>query len=262
MEIQLQKLFYVYMHTFKSTNKSYIGYTSLGVSSRLSRHIKNAFTYNLDTHFYRALRKYGATDLTTKVLMVTTNKSEALKSEKQFIEQYNTIEEGYNLAQGGSGGKTLTKGTDRYNEWYRKKCEASRGIRNPRFSGVTDEEVIKEAVKLVKTTGKLNRSDWFRHCRTIKFPLSYSKMRFNGEGVNGFRNLVKAELIKQRIPFTDSIFKYSHSKEHSNNIAKSSRGSKWYNNGIENTRSKEDLTLQNYKKGRINKHANNNKEQK
>lgn len=52
------KQYEVYCHTNTLNNKSYIGYTSQSTLKRLHKHILNA-NYGIQSHFYRAIRKYG-----------------------------------------------------------------------------------------------------------------------------------------------------------------------------------------------------------
>lgn len=49
----------VYKITNIQNNKVYIGQTIRGIQERFARHIKDAMSNRLDTHFARAIRKYG-----------------------------------------------------------------------------------------------------------------------------------------------------------------------------------------------------------
>lgn len=236
MEITLQTTYSVYMHTFKTTNKSYIGYTSLSISARLKRHYKNAYINNIDTHFYRAMRKYGISDIVSKCLFLTTSKKEALFKEKQLIAEYDTISNGYNMAQGGTGGQTLQKGTKKYDDWYNAKLAKVQGINNPRYSGYTDEQLVDEAVKLFVKNKKIYYRLWKEYAKENSLPQSFSKMRFDGKGWKQFSILLKQRLTKECIEYSDENFKYIKTEIHKSKIGKQSGAMLWYNDGESNTR--------------------------
>jgi hypothetical protein len=70
------------MHTFKETNKSYIGYTGLTLSKRLHKHVTNSQAGH-NTHFYKAIRKYGLKSIVSKIIF-ECNSNEKLKISKQM----------------------------------------------------------------------------------------------------------------------------------------------------------------------------------
>lgn len=237
MEITLHKIYSVYMHTFKSTNKSYIGYTSLSISDRLKRHYKNAFVYGLENHLYRAMRKYGASDIVSKCLFATKDKQEALLKEKQLIEEYDTICKGYNMAQGGTGGKTLQEGTKEYEKWYNAKLAKVQGASNPRYCGYTDNQLIDEAAKLFVENKKIYYRLWKDYAKKHSLPQSFSGMRFGGGGWKQFSSLLKQRLAAEGIKYSEENFKYKKTEIHRRKIGDQSRAMLWYNDGECNTRS-------------------------
>ena len=93
----------VYMHTSKTTGKSYIGVTSQTSSKRLARHYTEA-KRGSKYHFHRALLLYGIDDFTTTVLAENISRSAAFQLEIEYIEKFNTLHEGYNMSQGGDCG--------------------------------------------------------------------------------------------------------------------------------------------------------------
>ena len=96
------KQYEVYCHTNTLNNKSYIGYTSQSTLTRLQKHILNA-NYGIQSHFYRAIRKYGIEVFSTKILFKTDILEEALEMEKYYIKEYDSIVNGYNMTSGGTG---------------------------------------------------------------------------------------------------------------------------------------------------------------
>lgn len=128
-ECQLRhKYGYVYKFTNKLNNKSYVG-VSTNPELRYRRHLESAKN-NHDTHFYRAIRKYGIESfeysIIEKVLL-----SEMYSREKYWISEYDSYHNGYNSTLGGEGGNTYGKRTEsQMKETRSKLSEAKRGSRN------------------------------------------------------------------------------------------------------------------------------------
>ena len=92
----------IYKHTFKTSNKSYIGLTINSLEDRLKGHIKAA-NNGSELHFHRAIRKYGADDIISEILEININKNSLPEKEIEYIKLYNTFIEGYNMTLGGEG---------------------------------------------------------------------------------------------------------------------------------------------------------------
>ena len=91
---------------YKSTNtingKSYIGFDSAW-PKRMNRHLENA-NYNREGKFYDAIRKYGWDKFQWEILYQSKDKEHTLNvMETQFIREYNTFNQGYNMTEGGEG---------------------------------------------------------------------------------------------------------------------------------------------------------------
>lgn len=208
--------FIVYMHTFKSSNKSYIGYTSLTISKRLYKHIYNSQCGH-DTHFYRAIRKYGVKDIESKIICECKSKKEALEKEAYYIDLYNTQKNGYNMTSGGEGGFIISK--DKYEAWKEKKSKAMSGEKNSRYSGITDHEILEKAYIYFNENGSLPKRKWqIYSSEKYNFPKFYSKFRFEkyGSGLTGFVNAMK-EIYNLK----DEDFVYKRTKLHQNKITQS-----------------------------------------
>ena len=96
-------LYYIYIHTSKTSGKSYIG-VSDNPERRKYHHKLNAFNPNsrmFNTHFKRAIRKYGIDDFQTTILWQTPCKDTAYLAEVYFIALYDTYKNGYNETFGG-----------------------------------------------------------------------------------------------------------------------------------------------------------------
>ena len=106
----------IYKATSKTSGKSYIGETTLALEKRKQKHAERAKGGKGNEKFMRAIRKYGFADFQWSVLEeVEASTIEVLEQrlhEKEcyFIDQFNSIEDGYNVLygcrnQGGCAGK-------------------------------------------------------------------------------------------------------------------------------------------------------------
>ena len=95
----------VYIHKNILNGKVYVGQTC-NLSERWRNNGKNYFN---SIKFYNAIKKYGWNNFTHEVVYSNLNKQAADKLEKELIHKYNSIEEGYNLKEGGSRGELSTK---------------------------------------------------------------------------------------------------------------------------------------------------------
>ena len=98
----------VYVATNKVNNKQYVGYTTIGLNSRIKNHLKKAYNksgkhYNY--YFQRSIRKYSINSFTWDVIRYCSSKKECIEKEIEYIKKYNSIHpNGYNLTHGGDGG--------------------------------------------------------------------------------------------------------------------------------------------------------------
>lgn len=89
---------YIYKITNLINNKVYIGQTSRTIATRWSQHKNSSLT--VDTHLYRAMRKYGIENFIIEPIEETVLLNER---EIYWISYYNSFEKGYNMTQGGEG---------------------------------------------------------------------------------------------------------------------------------------------------------------
>ncbi|MBV5310899.1 NUMOD3 domain-containing DNA-binding protein [Chromatium okenii] len=93
----------VYKHTCTITGKSYVGYTGKSVENRWRQHVTssaNQSARDYDTHFHRAIRKYGTDCWGTEILEWVASELAAQQAECKWIEQ---LEPQYNMTKGGEG---------------------------------------------------------------------------------------------------------------------------------------------------------------
>lgn len=92
----------IYKATNSINGKSYIGFDSAW-PKRKNRHLENA-NYNREGKFYDAIRKYGWDKFQWEILYQSEDKEHTLNvMETQFIREYNTFNQGYNMTEGGEG---------------------------------------------------------------------------------------------------------------------------------------------------------------
>lgn len=148
------------MEIYKITNlvneKVYIGQSARGVTERFHRHIQDAMSERLDTHFARAIRKYGPDNFTVEVIDSADTQDELNQKEQYWIQQYDSIRHGYNETDATykCGGNTYM-GKDGLEMYYiRNKIRATKiGGLNPNSrkvkcrSELTGEEMIFGSMK-------------------------------------------------------------------------------------------------------------------
>lgn len=94
-------IYTIYKATNTVNKKVYIGFTS-SFHKRVHTHKKD-YKKRI-TKFYSAIRKYGWENFQWEVLFQSTDKEYCLNiMEQHYIDQYNSIKEGYNLNFGGAG---------------------------------------------------------------------------------------------------------------------------------------------------------------
>lgn len=87
---------FIYKITNTVNNKVYIGQTIRPIVQRFKRHINDALNNVIDTHFARAIRKYGQDNFICEEIDTALNQDELTLKEQYWIKFYNSVEEGYN----------------------------------------------------------------------------------------------------------------------------------------------------------------------
>lgn len=202
-------MFEIYMITFEN-NKSYIGYTKKGVMNRIHKHKTNA-EYGINTHLYKAIRKYGMKNIKIKILDRCSSKKEAIDKEKFYIDKYDTYHNGYNLTIGGDGGWCVKN----IEEWKRKLSIINTLDSNNKWSGFSDDDIVLFALQyFISNNYKLICKHWYKYCKEKGYPQHYSKNRFNGRGFKGLIEKLKIELDKNNIPYNEYSFKQTYEERY------------------------------------------------
>lgn len=90
----------IYKVTNKINNKVYIGLTTTTLHQRRLEHERSKD----QTHFHRAIKKYGKENFIWEILEECNDKEKLCELEKQYIKKYDSIKQGYNCTTGGETG--------------------------------------------------------------------------------------------------------------------------------------------------------------
>ena len=206
----------VYKITNKINGKSYIGMTVRTIEERFRSHI-SATRQGSNFRFHSAIRKYGVDCWDLEILEENDDILFIRRREYELITEYKTIIStlGYNAKPGGCGGWIVPP--EKYEGWKEKQKNNNKGSYNPRYCGLSNEElyeiVKKESLKL----GKIPTHNYM--IETFKgFPKSFTKFRFEGN----YKNL--AEKLKEKIGLEYNP--YYRTEEHRKKLSKANLGKK------------------------------------
>ena len=147
--MQQSKKYIVYMHKLKIDGRVYIGQTCLSIEKRAG---SNGNKYKGCTKFWNAIQKYGWNNFEHIVLASDLTLDQANELEKQYIEKFNSIENGFNLVEGGRN-HSWTE------EYRQQRRERFLGEKNPNYGKPRSEETkrkIGEANKIALLGKKLS----------------------------------------------------------------------------------------------------------
>lgn len=92
----------IYLITNTYNNKKYVGFTQIGLQKRWAKHLKDSQNPKYPVH--RAISKYGADKFTMVSIYESFNKDHISAMEEHFIQEFDSRNNGYNVALGGRGG--------------------------------------------------------------------------------------------------------------------------------------------------------------
>lgn len=110
----------IYKITNKVNNKTYIGQTIEGFDRRYSY---NIFKNTHNKHLKNSIEKYGIENFDIcKIFDIAFSKEELDIKENLYIEQFNSIKNGYNKREGGSKGKLSEETKQKLSEYKGEKA--------------------------------------------------------------------------------------------------------------------------------------------
>lgn len=136
---------YVYKITNVLNGKVYIGQTCGSIEQRWKRHQNDALSNRLDTHFARAIRKYGVGSFIVEQIDSANSQAELNQKEHDWIEFFDSVHSGYNetSAIDKCGGNTyLSKTPQELKNIGDKIRETKCGGKNPQSKKVKCKNVI------------------------------------------------------------------------------------------------------------------------
>ena len=145
----------IYKITNIQNQKVYIGQTIRPIEDRFRRHLNDAINNILDTHFARAIRKYGVDNFFIEEIDSAATQEELNQKEQQWIQYYNSVIEGYNETDAiyKCGGNTYKSKTEEEMIVIKEKIRQTKlGGNNPmarkikRINITTGEEEIFDTV--------------------------------------------------------------------------------------------------------------------
>ena len=125
---------WIYKITNIQNNKVYIGQTIRPIKYRLNRHINDALHNILDTHFARAIRKYGKESFIIEEIDTASSQEELNQKEQYWIQYYNATIDGYNETDAiyKCGGNTYKNKTEEEMKIIKEKISKTKiGAKNP-----------------------------------------------------------------------------------------------------------------------------------
>lgn len=135
----------VYKITNTKNGKIYIGQTTRTLEERFQRHKQDALSGRLDTHFARAIRKYGPEAFIAEIIDTATTQEELTNKEYYWIGYYKTYQKGYNetfdkLKSGGNTYRSKTK--EEMKQISSKIRDSKLGGKNPAARAVKCKNMI------------------------------------------------------------------------------------------------------------------------
>ena len=145
---------WIYKITNIQNNKVYIGQTIRPVQDRFNRHLNDALHNVIDTHFARAIRKYGKDNFSWEIIDTANTQEELTIKERYWIQYYNSAKEGYNETDAISkcGGNTYQSKTEKEMEVIKEKLRQTKiGIKNPMARRIKRTNIITGEIDIFDT---------------------------------------------------------------------------------------------------------------
>lgn len=157
---------WIYKITNIQNNKVYIGQTIRPIEQRFKRHINDALNNILDTHFARAIRKYGKENFIIEEIDTAKTQNELNQKEQYWIKYYNSVLNGYNETDAISkcGGNTYQSKTKEEMDTIKEKIRQTKiGAKNPMAKKIKriniktkEEDIFDTVISCAKACGIKN----------------------------------------------------------------------------------------------------------
>ena len=149
---------WIYKITNIKNNKIYIGQSIRPIEQRFKRHINDALNHKKDTHFCRAICKYGKDAFIIEEIDTAESQEELSRKEQYWIQYYDSVNKGYNETDAiyKCGGNTYQSKTAEEMKIIREKLATTKiGALNP---------MAKKIKRIDITTGEIDYFDTIISC--------------------------------------------------------------------------------------------------
>ena len=185
---------WIYKITNIQNNKIYIGQSIRPIEDRFHRHINDALNNILDTHFARAIRKYGKDSFTIEEIDSANSQEELTQKEQYWIQYYNSVQEGYNETDVTSkcGGNTYQSKTKEEMEIIKNK------IRQTKLG--KDNPMARKVKRINVQTGEIDIFDTVISCAQacgIQNGKTSIVTRLNGQIKSPYKKLYRFEYYEE-----------------------------------------------------------------
>ena len=146
---------HIYKFTHIETGRSYIGQTIQDPNQRRLEHISDSRYTTKEYHFHNALRKYGIDAFTFEVIAEATTLEELNLLEEKYVEQFDSINNGFNIRQPGGNKLHSEESKKRMSDAQKKAHERRREegrdtfVKTRKTSGWKWSDEQKEKLKLL-----------------------------------------------------------------------------------------------------------------
>ena len=145
---------WIYKITNIQNNKVYIGQSIRPINQRFQRHINDALNNILDTHFARAIKKYGKENFVIEEIDTANTQEELNKKEQYWIKYYDSVINGYNETDAISkcGGNTYQSKTEEEMEIIKDKIRQTKiGGKNPMAKKIKRINILTNEIDIFDT---------------------------------------------------------------------------------------------------------------
>lgn len=232
-------MYKVYRHT-SPNGKCYIGIT---MQQDPRRRWEKGKRYNHNEYFWRAIQKYGWDNIKHEILYENLTKEEACQIEIELIKKYMDLNLSYNLSTGGehpgAGIHHKRRGGWHHSEETKRKISEANKLIERKKTGPRSDEVKEKISKANK--GKWGWNKGLHWSDEVKEKISKSN---KGKQVSGETRKKQSQARLGKSPWNKGLKTTEETrKKQSESKKEFYKNNKviWINNGIKNTRIREDL---------------------
>lgn len=147
--------------------------------------MNDAINNILDTHFARAIRKYGKDSFIVEEIDTAQTQDELNQKEQYWIKFYNSVEEGYNETDAifKCGGNTYQSKTEEEMEIIKEKIRQTKiGAKNPMAQKIKRTNIITNEVDIFDTVISCAKACGIKNGKTS------ISVRLNGQIKSPYKN--------------------------------------------------------------------------